>query len=701
MPATRPTDDCEYGRFLFRFAVFGDTHINPVEGESPSPWPTNAEANARARAAVREINRLRPAFAVHMGDMVHPVPAQESYGTAARNARQIFGELEAPIHYVAGNHDAGDKAVEWMPAAVVNEPFIDAYKRAFGPDRQVFRHGDCRFIVINAQLLNSGLEDEEDQWLWLEEELGTDTGERTFLFTHYPPYIAYPDEGEHYDNIGEPARSRLLDLTGKGRVEAVLGAHVHNFFYDRRRGTDFYVMPAVSAIRHDYSELSRVAPEDSEFGRNDNAKLGFFVFDVYERGHVPHFVRSYGSTVTQDGAGQNRHTHPRSNSRLAGGSPVGVDLRQAWGKAQEVPYAGGVDEFYRKAARNDYFLAALWETGVRWLRVPADDLRDPEVRARMKAMRALGHRFLLFTYGGPDDRLVQTMTDNEGLVSAVEVVLPWQRATAAFEALAALRRATGIPVYLSRLRSSAEAKASGIRYTHFVAHGLGAGDERHADELLLQPAAREAFDGVTFRVESADDPFERIAAAGEWAERQDLRALVHVTLADADPAQMPSDEAAVTSRIATSAFAAHATAERCHVFLDTFADMDRGYFPRQGLVDRRFNPRRGSRAVAGLHALLAEREHLSPRPAREVDGGVVLTADDAGVEVRLVLPAPRMRLSQVHPGREGAGVRAVDVESGQDLALGSAAPEWVERPLLLIAGDGARRQAERKARADA
>jgi hypothetical protein len=42
------------------------------------------------------------------------------------------------------------------------------------------------------------------------------------------------------------------------------------------------------------------------------------------------------------------------------------------------------------------------------------------------------------------------------------------------------------------------------------------------------------------------------------------------------------------------------------VFVDTFADIDRGYFLRHGLVDRRFNPRLGSHVVRHLYAALNE-----------------------------------------------------------------------------------------------
>ena len=59
-----------------------------------------------------------------------------------------------------------------------------------------------------------------------------------------------------------------------------------------------YLLPATSFMRHDYSEMFRIAPEQ-EFGRNDTGKFGFFLVDVHERGHVAHFVRTGGATLDQ------------------------------------------------------------------------------------------------------------------------------------------------------------------------------------------------------------------------------------------------------------------------------------------------------------------------------------------------------------------------------------------------------------------
>ena len=62
------------GSLLFKIALVSDTHVNEREDASASPYPANAEANARARHAFSQINQNKPAFIVHLGDMINPVP---------------------------------------------------------------------------------------------------------------------------------------------------------------------------------------------------------------------------------------------------------------------------------------------------------------------------------------------------------------------------------------------------------------------------------------------------------------------------------------------------------------------------------------------------------------------------------------------------------------------------------------------------
>ncbi|MFD2435085.1 hypothetical protein [Modicisalibacter luteus] len=109
--------------------------------------------------------------------------------------------------------------------------------------------------------------------------------------------------------------------------------------------------------------------------------------------------------------------------------------------------------------------------------------------------------------------------------------------------------------------------------------------------MLAQPFADQVIDGVVFRVAAGDSICQRTAAASTWAKVNDKRVILHVTLANDNPAQIADDEVATANRVAASLMTGYAHASECSLYFDTLADMDRGYFPRFGLVDRRYNPR--------------------------------------------------------------------------------------------------------------
>lgn len=48
------------------------------------------------------------------------------------------------------------------------------------------------------------------------------------------------------------------------------------------------------------------------------------------------------------------------------------------------------------------------------------------------------------------------------------------------------------------------------------------------------------------------------------------------------------------------------TMQNSTVFLDTFVDNDRGYYPRIGLLDRRFNPRKAFHSLKSVSQQLSQ-----------------------------------------------------------------------------------------------
>ncbi len=661
------------GRYLFSIAIIADTHMNEEEYGSASPYECNRVANARTRWVIHRINQLRPELTIHLGDLVHPVPGQPAFAQAARNFKELASELRSPIYLVPGNHDVGDKPVVWAPAGTVNEGALALWTTHFGRHYYSFDFRDLHFVVIDAQIINSGLAAEAEQRTWLERDLAANAGKRTFLCIHYPPYVSDPEERESYDNLAEPGRSWLLGLVAAYRPEAMFCGHVHNFWYNRFGRTECYVLPSTAFVRQDYSELYAVEPGE-EHGRNDVPKLGFFVVRIYEHGHVCEVVRTYGATLDPGeamAAVEERIAplHSRENER----APLGVDLRHAWADVVEIPPMGALDEFERKKVRNDYPLMALWEMGVRKLRVPFQDLEDPRVRERMRLLRSLGHAFTVYTLDVPPGRARDLLIEHHELVDAWEVVCHWPDVERTVAAIREVKGKAPLAVYLSRLRAREDAQREGSRYYHFVNHGFVA-SERSALEAVLRGETPPVIDGVVFRVARQASPWREIGAAAEVSADLGIRAACHIRMSSTNPAEDFRDDLANANRVAEALLAALARGAPhrppVDVFIDTFADIDRGYFVRNGLVDRRYNPRLAGHVVRNLYGALNEdSEPVTPGGLHDVTSARICTAARGGELVALVLPQRKVRVDRVPAGARDAGAggtaRCVDLGTGR------------------------------------
>ena len=593
------------GEKLFQFALIADTHVNEEERKTTSTYATNALANGRARFVFESIAQLdpQPAFAVHLGDIVHPVPVLPTFEAAVERFKAIAATARCPLYLIPGNHDVGDKVVEWMPAGTVTADHVEKYRRLFGPDYYAFDEQGCRFLALDAQLINSGLSAEQQQRAWFEDELKSASGRRVFVFIHYPPYVTDRHESGTYDNIDEPGRSWLLGLIETYRPEALFAGHVHNFWYDRIGSCQMYLLPATSFMRHDYTELFRVAP-GQEFGRNDTGKFGYFLVDVYQHGHVAHFVRTGGAMLAEGEKLPRRAARlPSVHTRTNACASVGIDLRHPWAEQVEIAATGGVQEFERKIARNDYPTLALWEMGVRKLRVPVQDLLDARVRERMRVLRAIGHEFLVYCYDLPVADVQRLIGESSGLVSGVEVVMPRSRIRAALPMLQRMRSESGVATHVSKLRTHEDAKFDGSKFSHFINHGYIVSERDQVADLFSEAAAGSALDGVVFRVSRNERPLEALQKISAIGEQLNMRPLAYIRLAGESPADAMNDDVDNACRVAEAVFASFVF-PRVTPYIDTLMDVDRGYFPRTGFIDRSCNPRLASRVYANLHAAL-------------------------------------------------------------------------------------------------
>jgi len=592
----------------FTFAVLADSHIRLQTGNDYDFYPSNQIANARNYYVVAKINQLNPEFVIHLGDVVYPIPELQTYENAVQLAQNLYQRLKSKYYVVPGNHDVGDKANAWVPAPAVTEESHKIFEKYWGKNFSSFNYEDCHFVLINSQVLNSGLQLENEQKVWLEKDLSTNqiTGNRTFLFMHYSPYLNHPLEAEHYDNIGEPARSWVLSLLEKYNVEAVFAAHSHNFFFNRYLNTNLYGLPSVAFVRPDFSEMFHISPA-LEYGRNDFEKLGFFIIKVNKIGHSIEFIRTRGMIDKQEETHVTRPFSLSGNHKGVRTTPVGVFLRHAWATSTELPY-NNLDEFTRKFVRNDYLLQALWELGIQKLRVPFSDLIDNNIRNRMQVLRTLGHKFTVFSAGIPSPHTRETMIRYHDLVNFWEVIVPWSQIPEAILRVQEIKQKIGLQTVLSKLDTIADQRrGEEFHFSHFPTHGFQLEERDLLSTCITKYDMTRAIDGFVFRLPPDMNPWEGIQTAEQLAAEFDTLVVVHVQLPRESEGVMYKQDHAISNRIAETLTAALAV-KGVKVFLDTFIDHDRGYYPRYGLLDRRYNPRTAFYVFRHLQHALSQHE---------------------------------------------------------------------------------------------
>ena len=593
----------------FNFVVLADSHIRLEEGDRHAFYPSDQLANARNRYVVQKINQLAPDLVVHLGDVIHPIPALPTHETAVQMAHDLYQRLESRLYVTPGNHDVGDKPNAWVPAPGVNEQSHEVFEKYWGQSYSSFDYQDCHFVLINSPLLNSGLEREKDQRGWLEQDLvaSQKAGKRIFLFTHYPIYLNHPQEEEHYDNIAEPARSWVLSLLEKHGVEAVFAGHAHNFFYNRYLHTDLYVLPSVTFVRPEFSELFHIHPS-SEYGRYDADKLGFFFVRVNREGHHIEPIRTHGLTDERE---ETIVTCPLSLSgdlveRRA--MPVGVFLRHAWAQSIEMPY-GNLDEFTRKPVRNDYLLQALWELDIRKLRVPLGDLANEDSRQRMRLLRTRGYEFTVFSAGAPNRHTREMIARHHDLIAAWEVTVPWDQMPEAIRGIREVKHKAAVRTYLSKIDTLADQRhGQRSRFSHFASHGFRLEERDLLNTCLTRYGAAETIDGFVFRLTPDTPPWQGIQSAGQLVAGLNIAAVVHVQLPREDEGVAYVKDREISNRVAETLATALA-AKDVAVFVDTFVDHDRGYYPRNGLLDGRYNPRSSYYVLFHLQRALGSGQH--------------------------------------------------------------------------------------------
>lgn len=671
---------------LHQFVVIADTHYMLDPTGQAVEFASRRRQTARTQYALGLLAGLGDLPVIHMGDLVQEFPERPSFAQALDESLAQLSACGVRPRFVPGNHDVGDKPDPTMPAAWVSSPFLDGYQRRVGPSWQSWDAAGLHFVILNSQILNSGLPAESEQRAWLEADLQANPGKRIFLFLHLPPFLHNPAEPGlgHYDNIDEPARSWLLGLLRRHPVELLCAAHVHWAFYNEIPGpptahppTAFHTIPSVAFTRPGFSELFS-SPPPPEQGRDDTGKLGFYLVRVMAQGHRLHFIRTGGATGAPD-------PRPRLLTRTSPdlpASPLGVMLHQPLSRESETPSIW--PSFVCQPVRNDYPLLACLELGVRHLLVPAADVMDARQRARLAILRGQGVTVtarLLWRAGAPLPDPAE-LAGCDGLqIDITGSPLPDDSLA---EAVGRWQAAGGGPLTLSCVIPG---RAVAGKQHNRAQVGFLPPDVAALEGWLTRHNLR--LDRLLCRLEMGEGSGAVGGRLAVWPRSGRIGALDWLVELPAAATGRRMNGAAETL-LALTAFPGS------RLFVEPFVELDRTMDIAEGLLDRLSNPTPVFHLLRHLNTLLYS--HFSGPCAlseQATAAGRLLIAAGGGGEARLFLPEPTAGSAAVWPGfaQSGPG-RVYGLMSGRRMETGLPASEEAGSPEAqlwvspLFGGDG-------------
>lgn len=576
-----------------QFVVIADTHYMIDPGEGPVEFESRRKQTARIEHVYNLAASLDPEWVIHMGDLTQTYPGSADFSQARQEAMAQLRQFSFQLRHVAGNQDVGDKPDKTMPTVAVKPRELEEYHRIFGPSWYSFDHGDCHFIILNSQILNSGLPEEVQQKEWLENDLAAHKNTRKLLFLHLPPYLWEENEPSlgHYDNIGQPARGWLLELVRRHTIETLATGHVHFQFFDRIGPTRFYTLVSPSFTRPGFGTVFSSGPP-SEQGRDDADKLGFYLFRVRKEKIDLHFLRTGGVTeASADESSQIKRLVTRLTGTLPQ-SPLGITLLHPLVTSAEVPIA--FPSTIRQKVRNDYPFLSCLEIGARAVRAPWTDLMDELQSRRLSMLHDEGVDVSVFLPELEIKELPRLVENCGTQVDGWEIQLPGANFPS--------------PQSCTTLK---ELRAAGVRDISLcpIIPGQRAAGKQHSrtrvgyrlDELVQLNTYLEKTDffvkRVLCRLEAFASPWEEIKSLLNCAPLSQIGSIDFLL-------QLPSLDDHGNTLLAVETLFSVSFLPGSRVFFEPLIDLDRTMDINHGLLDTLCNPRPTFHALRCLNTVL-------------------------------------------------------------------------------------------------
>ena len=154
----------------------------------------------------------------------------------------------------------------------------------------------------------------------------------------------------------------------------------------------------------------------------------------------------------------------------------------------------------------------------------------------------------------------------------------------------------------------------------------------------------------------------------EWSARNQCKIDLHLRLASTNMAENILDDGRILANV-VELFAVGLAFPRLTTMVDTFMDIDRGYFVRHGLIDRRCNLQPAGLAVEALSAFLGGGSETWSLTKCTVDGVTLLSLCSPKRNALLAIP-------------NGSATKALKPHVLQTAGLDLAASTlvWLDRP---------------------
>ncbi|MFD1199405.1 metallophosphoesterase family protein [Brucella gallinifaecis] len=216
-----------------RIIQITDTHLSPDKDHFNSNWAP----------LVEWVKAQKPDLIIHTGDLsIDGADIERDLAFC----RDKIAELPVRVLSLPGNHDIGHLPGSHQP---VNIERFARWREYFGADRWSENIGQWQIIGLNSLIIGANTDEEEEQFQWLETELGNSQGKPVAIFAHKPVFVDHPDEGDTgYWGIRPIARQRLFDLFAAHNVKLHASGHLHRAWSGEANGTRYIWAPAAAFV---------------------------------------------------------------------------------------------------------------------------------------------------------------------------------------------------------------------------------------------------------------------------------------------------------------------------------------------------------------------------------------------------------------------------------------------------------------------